>query len=208
MVQPRGDPGRRRPAPVMSPGNEADPSPGCPSRFRDRLHAIYADLDAEVARHGPACELSGRCCRFAEYDHTLFLSAPEAAVLLAEAPPPFRPLDDGETCPWQDAHGRCTARQARPLGCRVYFCDPSYQGRAPELSEAYLARLRALAEEFGLAWNYAPLHRHLRQAQAEGTFDAPEAAPLSSPREETSPSPGRAPGAPEPWSPPRKTILA
>ena len=93
-------------------------------------------LDAAVARLGPVCRISGRCCRFREYGHTLFLSAPEADYLLSEAPAPVRPLDDGETCPWQDVRGRCTARDARPLGCRVYFCDPAYQDAAPELSRA------------------------------------------------------------------------
>src|SRR3954466_1131721 len=103
--------------------------------FRDALHAVYAELDAEVPGLGPRCELSGRCCRFAEYDHTLFLSAPEADLLLEEAPSPVRPLDAGETCPWQDHAGRCTARGARPLGCRVYFCDPAFESHAPRLSE-------------------------------------------------------------------------
>jgi hypothetical protein len=143
------------------------------SRYRDALRAIYAELDAEVALRGPACGLSGRCCRFAEYDHTLFVSAMEAAVLLADAPPPSRPLDDGATCPWQNARGHCTAREARPLGCRVYFCDPAYEGQAPALSEAFLARLKRLADDLELPWNYAPLHHHLRRARAEGRL--PEA---------------------------------
>ncbi len=92
---------------------------------------MYRDLDAEVAGPAPVCLVSGLCCRFEEYGHTLFVSAPEMAILLADAPPPSRPLDDGATCPWQDARGRCTAREARPLGCRVYFCDPTYQDQAP-----------------------------------------------------------------------------
>jgi Fe-S-cluster containining protein len=145
------------------------------ARYRDALHAIYAELDAEVARRGPACALSGRCCRFAEYDHTLFLSGPEAALLLAEAPAPSRPLDHGATCPWQDSHGRCTAREARPLGCRVYFCDPAYEGQAPELSEVFLARVRRLADDFGLPWHYAPLHHHLRLARSRGELHEPGA---------------------------------
>ena len=67
--------------------------------------------------------------------------AAEAALLVADAPPPARPLDDGATCPWQDGAGRCTARGARPLGCRVYFCDPSYEGQAEPLTEEFLGRL-------------------------------------------------------------------
>ncbi|MBV8677864.1 MAG: hypothetical protein JO355_11950 [Planctomycetaceae bacterium] len=148
-----------------------------PARFREPLRALYAALDAEVARLGPVCQLSGRCCRFVEYDHVLFLSAPEAMLLLADAPPPARPLDRGETCPWQDLRGRCTAREARPLGCRVYFCDPAYQDRAPELSEMFLARLKRLADDLGLPWGYAPLHVHLLRAQAEGRFAPPPADP-------------------------------
>ena len=129
---------------------------------RAELKALYAELDAEVAAAGPRCELSGRCCRFAEYDHTLFVAAVEAALLLEEAPPPVRPLDDGATCPWQDAAGRCTARAARPSGCRVFFCDPAYRDLMPELAERHLDRLKALVQRHGLPWNYAPLHHHLR----------------------------------------------
>jgi Fe-S-cluster containining protein len=140
-------------------------------RFRDALHRLYGELDAEVAGLGPVCALSGRCCRFTEYGHTLFLSAPEAALLLAEAPPPVRHLDDGASCPWQDKQGRCTAREARPLGCRVYFCDPAYeQPHAPELSERYLGRLKRLVGELDLPWNYAPFHQHLSAARDAGQF--------------------------------------
>ena len=157
----------------MIPPDEAPlPDPG---RVRDPLRVLYGDLDAAVARFGPSCELSGRCCRFAEYDHTLFVSAPEMAVLLADAPPPSRPLDDGETCPWQDLKGRCTAREARPLGCRVYYCDPTYQDHAHALSEAFLGRMKRLVDDLELPWNYAPLHHHLRQAEAEGRFPPPRA---------------------------------
>lgn len=144
-----------------------------PDTFRARVQEIYQSLDAEVARLEPVCQISGRCCRFAEYDHTLFMSAPEFALLLADAPPPVRPLDDGATCPWQDQRGRCTARDARPLGCRVYFCDPNYAPHGPELAEAAIAQLKALVGELELPWNYAPLHRHLQAAVAEGIYRDP-----------------------------------
>lgn len=149
-----------------------DPSRPEPDPFREAIRALHADLDGEIARRGPACALSGRCCRFQEYGHTLFVSAPEAALLVAEAPPAVRPLDDGATCPWQDPLGRCTAREARPLGCRLYFCDPAYQDALPELGERYIQRLKRLVDAAGLRWDYAPLHQHLGRAVEAGTFPA------------------------------------
>jgi Fe-S-cluster containining protein len=144
-------------------------------RFREALQAAYAGLDAEVARHAPVCSISGRCCRFEEYGHTLFVSAPEFALLLADAPAPSRALDGGASCPWQDNRGRCSAREARPMGCRVYFCDPAFQPLAPEIAEAGIARLKRLVDELGLPWDYAPLHRHLRQAVLDGRYPATSA---------------------------------
>lgn len=144
--------------PILEPQAEAD------------LRAVYAEVDAEVAHLGPICQLSGRCCRFNEYGHTLFVSAAEARLLLHRVPRPLRPLDGGETCPWQDAPGHCTARDCRPLGCRVYYCDPAYEPSASGLSERYIARLKALTDKHGLPWNYAPLHRHLEQENVRGLF--------------------------------------
>ncbi len=145
-----------------------DHEPIDPSLVREPLRVLYADLDAEVAGHQPACILSGRCCKFAEHGHTLFVSAPEFALLLADAPAPSRPLDAGLTCPWQDFQGRCTAREARPLGCRVYFCDPAYEPYSGPITEGHLAKLRALCDSLNLPWAYAPLHHHLNASADTG----------------------------------------
>ncbi len=146
-------------------------------RFRAPLRAVYDAVDANVASRAPVCRISGRCCRFEEYGHTLFVSAPEFELLLADAPPPARPLDDGATCPWQDDRGRCTARDARPIGCRVYFCDPAYQDDAADIAEAGIARLKRLVDDLGLPWDYAPIHRHLHEAREAGRFPAIDPAP-------------------------------
>ena len=124
-----------------------------------RVLEIYREADAAVAAAGPVCVASGRCCRFKEYGHKLFLSNLEADVLLAAAPPYQRPLS-ADFCPFQKDN-LCTAREPRPLACRVYFCDPNYQARSHEITETYLRRLKALAAEFDLDWQYAPLHHFL-----------------------------------------------
>jgi hypothetical protein len=157
----------------MSTGPPPEPTTNLADEARLPLRTLYGELDRAIAERAPVCQLSGRCCRFEEYGHTLFLSAAEAAVLIADAPPPVRPLDRGETCPWQDRLGRCTAREARPLGCRVYFCDPSYDDQAPILTERFLTRLKELADQRGWPWDYAPLHRHLAPAYASGAIVDP-----------------------------------
>ena len=138
--------------------------------WKGGLRELYDELDLEVAAIGPVCELSGRCCRFLEYGHTLFVSTAEVNYLVGSAAPPVRPLDSGETCPWQDSRGHCTARDARPLGCRIYYCDPSYQERAHELSERFIDRMKRLSCDHGISWNYAPLHRQLEDERSAGRF--------------------------------------
>jgi hypothetical protein len=126
---------------------------------RRKVLELYAEVDRAVAAAGPVCVASGRCCRFKEYGHTLFLSNLEAEVLLHGAPPYERPVTP-DFCPFQRGN-LCTAREPRPLGCRVYYCDPNYQETGNRISEVYLRRLKDLAEAEGVAWNYAPLHHFL-----------------------------------------------
>src|SRR5581483_11240828 len=104
--------------------------------------ALYKEVDGQVATAGPVCIASGRCCRFKEYGHTLFVSNLEAEVLLAAAPPYAGPVT-ADYCPFQKGN-LCTAREPRPLGCRVYYCDPNYQETGSQITEKYLRRLKEL----------------------------------------------------------------
>lgn len=133
--------------------------------WRRQVLEIYAEADREVVEAGPVCVASGRCCRFKEWGHTLFLSNLEAEVLLAGAPQASAPVSH-DLCPYQKQN-LCTAREPRPLGCRVYFCDPAYQTRAAEITEKYLRKLKELAQAYGLPWRYAPLHHFLHEATGE-----------------------------------------
>jgi Fe-S-cluster containining protein len=130
--------------------------------LRRRVLEIYREADADVKAAGPVCVASGRCCRFKEYGHTLFISNLEADVLLSQAPPYSAPVS-ADFCPFQQGN-LCTAREPRPLGCRVYYCDPSYQQTGNDITEKHLLRLKALADEHGVEWQYAPLHSFLNEA--------------------------------------------
>src|ERR1700729_3429024 len=112
--------------------------------LRRAVLQLYAEVDREVAAAGPVCIASGRCCRFKEYGHTLFLSNLEADVLLASAPPYDPATATADFCPFQKGN-LCTARDPRPLGCRVYYCDPNYQETCNAITEKYLRRLKELA---------------------------------------------------------------
>lgn len=126
-----------------------------------RVLELYDEVDAAVARAGPVCVASGRCCRFKQYGHVLYVSNLEAEVLLVGAPEFCGPVTE-EFCPFQ-RENICTAREPRPLGCRVYYCDPNYQETGNALTEAYLGKLKQLAEGAGIPWRYAPLHHFLNE---------------------------------------------
>jgi hypothetical protein len=142
--------------------------------LRGQVLELYEEVDRAVAAAGPVCVASGRCCRFKEYGHVLFLSNLEANVLLSAAPPYSQPVSP-DFCPFQKDN-LCTARQPRPLGCRVYYCDPAYQDTGNGITEEYLRRLKELAQAHGIPWRYAPLHHflnHPEEAEA-GTAPRPE----------------------------------
>jgi Fe-S-cluster containining protein len=130
------------------------------------VRTIYADAERDIAQAGPVCHLSGRCCRFQEYGHTLFISNLEAEILLQNAPPYVGPVSE-DGCPFQ--RGKlCTVREHRPLGCRIYFCDPAYQETGQAISEKYIRQLKALADRYGVPWRYAPLHAFLNHELETG----------------------------------------
>lgn len=155
----------------QTPENRASGQGKESSRTRDDLSRLYADLDAEITRANPHCEASGRCCRFKEYGHTLFLSEMEAAYLVA-VPPPAGATLSPDGCPYQ-VNRLCTARERRPLGCRVYFCDPTFADQQVELSEKYVRRLKDLHEGFETPWHYRPLHEHLSKQLPMARFSSP-----------------------------------
>src|SRR5438552_14658879 len=131
------------------------------ANLRRQVLELYREVDQSVAAVGPVCVANGRCCRFKEYGHVLFVSNLEAAVLLDGAPDYEQPVSV-DFCPFQKEN-LCTAREARPLGCRLYYCDASYQETGNRITEEYLTRLKALADEHRIDWRYAPLHQFLNR---------------------------------------------
>jgi hypothetical protein len=138
--------------------------------LRRQVLELYHEVDRDVAAAGPVCVASGRCCRFKEHGHMLYISNLEAEVLLNAAPPYERPVSS-DFCPFQKAN-LCTAREPRPLGCRVYYCDPNYQETATHITETYLRKLKELADANGVPWLYAPLHAFLNDPSTAVTEES------------------------------------
>ncbi len=125
------------------------------------LQALYRELDLELASLKPRCELSGRCCNFKESGMTLFATDLEIAHLRATTPPGRN--DDPQLCPWWEG-GLCTAREGRPLGCRVYFCDTTKAAELEALSIRFHDRLKRLHEQTGVVYRYSPFVVRVRES--------------------------------------------
>lgn len=138
------------------------------------LSRLYAEVDEMIRSRSPVCELSARCCRFREFGHDLFLSSLEHEYLLASGEPAASRLIAGENCPWQAESGHCRARTGRPLGCRVFFCDPAWANEMPEVMEEAIGRLRQISDRHNFAWDYRPLHKHLLESLAAGRWSEPD----------------------------------
>lgn len=121
--------------------------------FLSAMAEIYEQLDADIAARKPVCTNRGLCCRFGEFGHRLFVTPAELAWFLATTDGDGAVSPTEDSCPYQ-RDGQCTARQGRPTGCRIFFCDPAAQEWQPGCSEDVLARLKTLHQRFDLPYAY------------------------------------------------------
>ncbi len=103
------------------------------------ISQIHQNINQDVAQKQPVCDASGKCCRFKEYGHRLYVTGIEIAWVLnqldttATIPniPTYQSSDLQLTqlsnnpqliCPYH-IDGLCAIHKVRPMGCRLYFCD-------------------------------------------------------------------------------------
>ncbi|MDB5323757.1 MAG: hypothetical protein JWN40_5388 [Phycisphaerales bacterium] len=136
---------------------------------RAAVEGIYRELAAEVEARRPLCVISGRCCRFEEYGHRLYVTTLELAAFLNgfENMPPSATLTksmaswDGTGCPFQVAK-LCGVHAIRPFGCRIYFCDATSTQWQQDAYEAFHARLKRLHESLAVPYFYVEWRQALR----------------------------------------------
>jgi len=121
--------------------------------FLRELQDQLQRAEEETAPPPAACKACGRCCDFAAMDHRLLVSTGELALLASQAPPnrpaPLR-------CPYQ-IRSRCTARQRRPLGCRLFFCDKSITESMSSNYERFHRQIIRLHHKHSLPYHYAEM---------------------------------------------------
>jgi Fe-S-cluster containining protein len=138
-----------------------------PERLKAGVEAVYRYADAAIAAFRPACHQCARCCQFQRHGHRLFVSTAEAAFFLRSTSVSRIHEPIGGTCPFlREAPGRCAARNARPLGCRLYYCHSSSQWLIPDLYGRLHRRLQVLHEVLGVPYYYAEWLAILRAATA------------------------------------------
>ena len=148
--------------------------------MREAVDRVYAELQSQIDLRRPVCVVSGRCCRFEEFGHRLYVTTLELARFMMDlkVPPPqpslvrlsspksgvpgegkssvaATPPDASRTggCMFQ-LDKLCSVHAIRPFGCRIFFCDASSTEWQRSLYERLHARLRTLHDELGVPYHY------------------------------------------------------
>jgi len=121
--------------------------------FQARMSDFYSRVDAQIALRRPVCVNRGACCKFGAYGHRLFVTEVELACFAMGQAGSTRRPEGMDACPYQ-VDGFCSARSHRPLGCRIFFCDPAAQHWQSEEYERGLLELKQIGEEFGIEYRY------------------------------------------------------
>jgi Fe-S-cluster containining protein len=135
---------------------------------REAMVRLYEEVDASLAPAAAACRACGRCCRFKPGGIILFASALELAYLVAEAAARTSQRRSGDSwrCPYQRGK-RCSARRARLLGCRTYFCQAEARAGGERIYAEALREIQRIAEGQG-PWWYGPARLYLERALRRG----------------------------------------
>jgi len=124
-------------------------------RLLAAIRDVYRDVDRIVAENQSVCLGGGACCRFDLFDHRLYATVGELAVLLAADQRHPERLEQNR-CPYQSGP-RCLAREHRPLGCRVFFCRERPGASESEAYETAHKRIKELHAAGDGAYAYVEL---------------------------------------------------
>ncbi|GIW76895.1 MAG: hypothetical protein KatS3mg104_1958 [Phycisphaerae bacterium] len=128
-----------------------------------RVKQLYEEIQQQVKLKNPRCDRSGRCCRFEEYGHRLFVTTVELAAFFGHAKSGLfsTPRTINEGCPYQ-VDRLCTVHSYRPFGCRIFFCDPTATDWQQEQYEHFHLQLKQIHTDFNVPYMYVEWRQALR----------------------------------------------
>lgn len=118
------------------------------------LITIYQQLEKELTSLDPGCNRCGTCCDFTAFDHVLYASNIEVTYIKQHVKVPDFTISDN-ICPFLK-NNQCSIRDYRTLGCRVFYCNPSYKELSYEIYEKYYRMIRELSVKYTIQWEYLP----------------------------------------------------
>jgi len=136
----------------------------------DAVAGVYKSVQEAVDQRRPICIASGRCCRFEEFGHRLYVTTLELAAFVRAArenlgaeriAAAFKSWDS-TGCPFQIGK-LCGVHAIRPFGCRIFFCDSTSTEWQQERYEEFHRRLTALHAELDVPYFYVEWRHGLRE---------------------------------------------
>jgi Fe-S-cluster containining protein len=138
---------------------------------------VYRALQDAIDLRRPICTSSGRCCRFEEFGHRLFVTTLEMAAFVSQANRPLNPgAWDKTGCPFQ-LNRLCDVHEIRPFGCRIFFCDETSTQWQAEQYERFHREIKRLHEELGVPYFYVEWRQALAALDHRANHHANECCP-------------------------------
>ncbi len=129
--------------------------------FLEDLIRVYARLEAHQEAHTLRCLGGGACCKFDLTGQKLYASSGELALLCLQPPPSATRHRPGRCC--YQRGPRCAARNRRPLGCRMFFCQNHPGKNFVPHYESYHRLIRHLHQKYCLPYVYVDALSAMRQ---------------------------------------------
>jgi Fe-S-cluster containining protein len=123
----------------------------------EQVKEIYTSLDAQIKSFDADCSACGKCCDFDSFGHKLFVSSPEL-LYFYENLKPLQKMSIGH-CPYQQ-ESKCTAREFRFAGCRIFFCKGDNE-KQNALYEEVLRKFKSVCEQYSFPYLYMELSKAL-----------------------------------------------
>ena len=130
----------------------------------EEVAQLYREVEEQMGQLEVVCRQCGKCCCFEEFGQELLASTAEVGYLwawLREQPSKLKKVAAGKiewshkVCPFLE-DGSCGVREARALGCRVFFCQAKGldKERMEEMYEAFHKRIIELHKRRDVGYHY------------------------------------------------------